>query len=558
MTVFERFCRASGRLLSRSALAVPLACGIFSGPAATAQATQETRVALVIGNGAYPGAPLVNPGRDARVIAQALRTMGFTVLEGQDVGKAEFGQLVAQARQLLEGRHGIGMLYFAGHGMQLDWHNYMIPVDARLASAADVRAQTVSVDEIVDAFRAAGTRANIFVLDACRDNPFGAAAAGKGLAPVDAPSGSVFAYATAPGNVAADGDAGGGNGLYTQFLVREMARPGARIEDVFKRVRFQVRQLSRGKQIPWESTSLEGDFFFRPPLASDADASASRERVLKQEIADWKQIQNSTDPDDVYRFLSAHPSGSLSEVALARLERLDKSAVIPNSVAGQSASPPPGRRYRLGDVYDFAAKDFVTGEELRRFRWRVTSIEGDIVRFNDGAFIATQSGADIKTSEGTFDPPVVSLPASDFQVGDTITSRTRFSPARGARVWREYVTRVVAYEKVTVMAGTFMAYRLETVMTSEDGATAKGIRWVDPEWGQSLRTEWTGRDPRYGQSWGQIREVVSLRKGREEEMAVPVSSGEPRLVAADPFDVSGAKAPIGDGGRDSSKRSGDD
>jgi hypothetical protein len=519
MTVFER----AHRVLQALAL---LACVAL--PAAAVAASEETRVALVIGNGAYRTAPLANPVRDAQTMAQALRTMGFTVIEREDVGKVEFEQLVAQARQLLDGKHGVGMLYFAGHGMQLDWRNYMIPVDARLATRADVPEQAVAVDAVVDAFRSAGTRANIVVLDACRDNPFGAAA-GKGLAAVEAPSGSVFAYATAPGSVAADGDPGSGNGLYTQFLVREMARPGARIEDVFKRVRFQVRQLSRGRQIPWESTSLEGDFFFRPLAAGEARGADSGEQALRQELADWKQIQNSIDPDDVYRFLVAHPSGSLSEVALARLERLDKAP--PPAAVGATT----GRRYRLGDVYEFVQKDFVTGEQVRRYRWKVTAIEGDLVRINDGAVVMTQSGAEVKSGDAAFDPPYSYLPVGEFRIGDVITSRTRHRPAHGASEWREYVTRVVSYEKVTIGAGTFMAFRLESVMTGEYGAAARGVYWVDPAWGAPLRSEWTGRNPHSGEGWGWIREAVSRRRGAEpDDAAAPVAPGATLVESAVP------------------------
>ena len=126
---------------------------------------------------------------------------------------------------------------------------------------AEVPQQTVDVNLVMDAFKVSGARMNILVLDACRDNPFSKNASGKGLAQQDAPSGTFLAYATAPGNVAEDGDAGSGNGLYTQYLLEELRKP-ASIENVFKRVRLNVRKQSNGRQIPWESTSLEEDFYF--------------------------------------------------------------------------------------------------------------------------------------------------------------------------------------------------------------------------------------------------------------------------------------------------------
>ena len=149
-----------------------------------------------------------------------------------------------------------GHVVFACHGLQLDWRNYMLPVDASLKSAADVPRQTIDLAGVIEIFKSAGNRMNIVVLDASRDNPFGAStSSAKGLAQLDAPPSTFLAYAIAPGNVAEDGDEKSGNGLYTRFLLQELRRPTVRIEDVFKRVRLNVRKQSQGRQIPWESTS---------------------------------------------------------------------------------------------------------------------------------------------------------------------------------------------------------------------------------------------------------------------------------------------------------------
>jgi hypothetical protein len=244
----------------RKHLLLCLSLCLFS---AQAQSPLDIRIALVIGNSAYKGVPeLLNPGNDAQAMSATLKTLGFSVVELQDGSRAQMNEAVGKVRESLQGKQGIGMLYYAGHGLQVDFHNYMVPVDAKLASATDVATQTVDVASVIDAFKSAGNRMNILVLDACRDNPFEGKGSARGLAPLDAPSGTFLAYATAPGNVAEDGDAVSGNGLYTGFLVRELQKPAARIEDVFKRVRMQVRQQSKGRQIPWESTSLEEDFFF--------------------------------------------------------------------------------------------------------------------------------------------------------------------------------------------------------------------------------------------------------------------------------------------------------
>lgn len=251
-----------------SPLAPTLRLGVvaatLAGISVAAQAPLDIRVALIIGNSAYVGAPVLgNPANDARSMSAVLRSLGFQVIELRDGSKVQMAAAITQVGGLLTGKQGVGMLYYAGHGLQLDWHNYMVPVDARLRSAADVSNQTIDLGLVIETFKGAGNRMNIVVLDACRDNPFGAStSSAKGLAQLDAPPGTLLAYATAPGNVAEDGDETSGNGLYTQYLLQELRRPTAKIEDVFKRVRLNVRKQSQGRQIPWESTSLEDDFYF--------------------------------------------------------------------------------------------------------------------------------------------------------------------------------------------------------------------------------------------------------------------------------------------------------
>jgi uncharacterized caspase-like protein len=285
------------RALRRGAqTATLLVLGVWS---AAAQAPDDLRIALVIGNAAYPEpATLANPGNDAAAMSATLKTLGFSVFEVRNGTATQMRSAVAKLRETLQGKRAVGLLYYAGHGLQVDFRNYMVPVDAKLASAADVPAQTVDVGQVIEAFKAAGNRMNIVVLDACRDNPFAQGSSNKGLAPLDAPSGTLLAYATAPGNVAEDGDPGTGNGVYTSFLVKELQKPAARIEDVFKRVRLQVRQFSQGRQIPWESTSLEEDFYFndgvkhtfRPEdLQHVADAARQRQAQLERQATEAKE-----------------------------------------------------------------------------------------------------------------------------------------------------------------------------------------------------------------------------------------------------------------------------
>ena len=242
------------------------------------------RHALVIGNSQYKDAPLRNPANDAAAIADALKQAGFEVVQALDAGRAAMLDAIQAFGGSLERQGAVGLFYFAGHGVQLAWRNYLIPVDAIVDNPEDVRERAVELNTLLQGLTRAKNPMNVIILDACRDNPFGTRVRTdqKGLSQFDAPPGSLLAYATAPGNVASDGE--GANGLYTENLLREIRVPEAKIEDVFKRVRLHVRRRTNGQQIPWESTSLEDDFYFVPPRAvALAAEEAARER--KQQLA---------------------------------------------------------------------------------------------------------------------------------------------------------------------------------------------------------------------------------------------------------------------------------
>ena len=238
-------------------------------PAAQAVATPEQRIALVIGNGQYKEAPLLNPVNDAQAIAKALTRSGFKVTLKENVGRAEMQVALREFGDALR-KGGVGLFYFAGHGVQVKGRNFLIPVDADIQREDEVAYNSVDANQVLDKMEAASNRLNIVILDACRNNPFARSfrSSGAGLAQMDAPVGSFIAFATAPGSVASDGQ--GSNGLYTQHLLRAMQRPGVKIEDVFKDVRAGVRRDSNGRQVPWENTSLEGDFIFVPKPAAPA------------------------------------------------------------------------------------------------------------------------------------------------------------------------------------------------------------------------------------------------------------------------------------------------
>src|SRR5262245_50040451 len=220
----------------------------------------EKRLALVVGNARYQTSPLRNPVNDARAMTEALRANGFQVTVIENASQREMRRAILDFAHRLREGGAAGLFYFAGPGLQVNGRNFLVPVDAQIESESEVEVEAVDVATVLSRMETARNRLNIVILDACRDNPFARSfrSTSRGLASIDAPSGTMIAYATAPGRVARDGT--GANGLYTGELVKAMATPGVKIEDTFKRVRQSVSAQTRGEQVPWESSSLVGDF----------------------------------------------------------------------------------------------------------------------------------------------------------------------------------------------------------------------------------------------------------------------------------------------------------
>jgi hypothetical protein len=228
-------------------------------------ALKEKRYALVIGNSNYPTAPLKNPANDARAISQKLKSLGFEVAEHTNLSRNDMIREIRAFGNKLAAEKGVGLFYFAGHGLQLQGENYLVPVNARIEKQQDVELESVNLRRIMGEMEYASNEMNIVILDACRNNPFERSfrsGGGNGLASTTAPQGTFIAFATAPGSVASDGS--GDNGLYTQELIKIMGEPGLPIEDVFKKVRVNVYQMSDKKQVPWENSSIFRDFYFIP------------------------------------------------------------------------------------------------------------------------------------------------------------------------------------------------------------------------------------------------------------------------------------------------------
>lgn len=297
------------------------------------------RLALVIGNAGYHHvAALGNPANDARDFAKVLKQLGFEVIFRTDVSKNDMERVVGEFGDKLK-PGDIGLFYYAGHGMQVEGRNYLVPVDATVSSQQRVKLEMVDVDVVLDQMALSKTKVSLVILDACRNNPFESniRSTSGGLAQINAPEGTFIAYATAPGKVANDGN--GENGLYTSELIKEIKAPGLSVEDVFKHVRVGVSRESNGEQVPWESSSLTGDFYFNPaqtePPAALTDSADRRQ---------WEAIKDSHERKDFDDFIASYPKSPFVELAQARIASIgvaqgepDRTIVI-NQVA---PTPPP-------------------------------------------------------------------------------------------------------------------------------------------------------------------------------------------------------------------------
>ncbi|AMA59226.1 caspase family protein [Bradyrhizobium sp. CCGE-LA001] len=252
-------------------------------PAPTALQGPEQRVALVIGNANYKNAPqLANPDDDAQSMAQFLNSAGFEVVAATDLTQDDMLRVVQDfsAKVASRGPNTVAMVYYAGHGVQLAGENYLVPVDAKVSSPTELVNNSVRLVDVMSTLETIPSRMRIVILDACRNNPFPEVNdAGRGLAIVDAPNGSIVGYSTAPGAEALDGTSG--HSPYTQAFLNVAREPNVPIEQLFKRVRLQVNQTTSGAQIPWESSSLTSDFTFFGDTAVAANRAPVKAPVVQ-------------------------------------------------------------------------------------------------------------------------------------------------------------------------------------------------------------------------------------------------------------------------------------
>lgn len=319
----------------------------------SAYAAAEKRVALVLGLSAYEHVPeLSNPRNDAADVADKLRGLGFEVVEGYDL---DHGGLTGKIREFSRAMVGAdtALFYYSGHGIQASGANYLVPVDTRLASATDIDFELVPLDLVTQQMQIAQAEKTLKVglvfLDACRNNPLtrnfksASRSVGAGLAKVqEAPHGMLISFSTQPGNVALDGI--GRNSPFTKAVLNHIDKPGLSVGDMLINVRTDVMRETDEKQVPWENSSLTGQFFFNPAQAPTKVASlsdtvpalpAQRDSVQVLTVDDsaldmkfWESISASTNPAMFNAYLARFPNGAFAPLAKAKLDELAQKRAI--------------------------------------------------------------------------------------------------------------------------------------------------------------------------------------------------------------------------------------
>ncbi len=286
---------------------------------------KENRLALVMGNSNYTNAYLSNPANDAKAIAKKLKKLGFAVILKINKNQKEMEDAITNFGERLAKNGGTGLFFYAGHGVQSKGQNYLIPIGADIKKERNLRYKTVNIDRVLNEMRYAQNDLNILILDACRNNPLSRSnrSVKRGMARLETenvPS-ILIAYATAPGDVAEDGE--NKHSPYTQALLENIDKPGWSIEKVFKTTSKSVQAQTHGQQIPWISSSITQDFEFNPSKSPILVAGAGTGIADSQENRFWDSI-NKTDIDELKDYLSEYPQGHYARIARTRIKKIQK------------------------------------------------------------------------------------------------------------------------------------------------------------------------------------------------------------------------------------------
>ena len=365
--------------------------GLSSAQNTGGTANQELKIALVIGNSAYRASPLANPVNDSRAFAVKLRSLGFQVIERENIGAQQIPPVLREFRASLK-PGAVALFFYAGHGVQIKGSNYLPAVDANITSEEDVPMNSIELNRVLDMMGEAKTRLNLVFLDACRNNPFASKirSSGGGLAKVEAPSGTLISFATRPGSVASDGS--GQHGLYTEHLLQAVDEPNLQIEQALKRVVSGVKKSSQGQQEPWMEGSIDGDFYFRGgPIDGGSAPIAKPADPLSIELAFWDSVHSSNHPPDIQAYLDKYPGGQFATLAKNRLIALS----LPGSDKSSSERGNPTNQAGMTSITSIASKTIPTVTNNRR---KLVAIAGFENKSTYGADKLWDTSAQLLTS----------------------------------------------------------------------------------------------------------------------------------------------------------------
>ncbi|HEV8392145.1 MAG TPA: caspase family protein [Dongiaceae bacterium] len=343
-----------GRTLGRRGRVFAIV-GVALWLALSGEAFASARVALVVGNGNYTPeiGKLKNPAGDAQLMADTLTGLGFEVALVTDADQKALKRAIREFGQKLRetGPEGIGLFYYAGHGVQVDGENFLLPIGAEIQAEGDVELEAVSASSILSQMQFAGNAVNLVFLDACRNNPLTRSfrSGTRGLARVDAPRGSFVGYSTAPGDVSVDGDSD--HSPYALALVEELKQPGISIEEAHRAVRGKVLAATNQRQTPWDSSSLTGPVILaaakpteEPQVAAVTPPPAPLAAGSQQaELLFWDSIKNSDNPATFEAYLKQFPNGVFAGLAQAKVDELKAKSAEPTETqsAARQIQPAP-------------------------------------------------------------------------------------------------------------------------------------------------------------------------------------------------------------------------
>jgi len=503
-------------------------------PATGASLLIAPRYALVIGNSSYGFGPLKNPANDAKSLGEELKRTGFEVTIGLDLSRAQMLEAIRAYAESLNKSKAIGVFYFAGHGVQLAWRNYLLPTDAEIRRIEDIEAKCVDVNAVIEGIAKAENPMNVVILDACRENPFaGVKLEQKGLSQLDAPPSTLLAYATAPGNLASDGD--GANGLYTEQLLREIKVPEAKIEDVFKRVRLTVRRRSNGQQVPWESTSLEEDFWFIPPKEMQKLAAAEADRVRKEKEAErlWQERIERAQREEAERLRKEAEASRARQEAEEKRRRQQIERTYKEEQERRRKQEESDRAY----------------EEELRFWTRVADakepgpIEEYLRRYPSGRFcelaqvqldrlLAAQGERKVEAVSSTANPysqGTATLKAA-WKVGDSYTYNVMDLYSKVVSRTNSVRITDVTDTQVIYNSGRLITDHLGNNIALPDGRRFTPSQFIPTEYrvGKRWRTRYNVSTPRFGD----FRTTFDLRISARERVTVPAGTFDAYRVDA--------------------------